>query len=90
MIGISNSSNASVAFLQVNDFTCLSRISGAIFSTSVHATPKSVFRKPAPLLPITSSGPVTGYAATGKLQAIASKITSPKISVLLGKTKMLA
>ena len=90
MIGISNSSNASVAFPQVNDFTCLSGISGAIFSASVHATPKSVFREPAPLFPITSSGPVTGYAATGKPQAIASKSTSPKVSVLLGKTKTLA
>jgi hypothetical protein len=42
MIGISNSSNASVAFAQVNDFTCQSSISGAIFSASVQVTLESL------------------------------------------------
>lgn len=35
-------------------------------------------------------GPVTGKAATGTPQAIASSITRPKVSVWLGKTSTLA
>ena len=42
---------------------------------------------PAPDSPITSSGPVTGKAATGTPQANASSMTSPKVSVRLGNTK---
>ena len=80
MIGISNSSNASVAFPQVNDFTCLSGISGAIFSASVHATPKSVFREPAPLFPITSSGSdglvVSNYSLVLRLKTKCDKMTT--------------
>ena len=34
----------------------------------------------------TSMGPVTGYAATGVPHAIASSMTSPKVSVRLGNT----
>ena len=36
--------------------------------------------------PMTSRGPVTGYAATGSPQAMASSNTRPKVSVLLGNT----
>ena len=43
-----------------------------------------------PLVPTMSSGPATGYAATGRPQASASITTSPKVSVRLGKTKQSA
>ena len=41
---------------------------------------------PAPLSPITSSGPTTGFAATGRPDASASSSTRPKVSVKLGNT----
>ena len=52
-----------------------------------HARPrKSLSNAPVTPSSITSMGPVTGYAATGTPQAIASRLTSPKVSVRLGNT----
>src|SRR5262249_11473461 len=51
-----------------------------------HAARKSSLRTPTGLSAMTSRGPVTGNAATGTPQASASSCTSPKVSVLLGKT----
>ena len=39
------------------------------------------------LTPMTSRGPITGYAATGTPQASASSWTTPNVSVRLGNTK---
>ena len=47
---------------------------------------KSVCMTPPPESPMTSIGPATGKAATGVPQAIASAMTSPKVSVTLVKT----
>ena len=57
-----------------------------IFNAFKHAILRFLFRTPAPLFPITLIGPATGNAATGNPHAIASSNTSPKVSVLLGKT----
>ena len=49
------------------------------------ARPRFASSTPAPLSPITSSGPTTGFAATGRPDASASSRTRPKVSVKLGK-----
>ena len=48
---------------------------------------KSIFKVSILVPPKISFGPGTGYAATGVPQLSDSKITIPKVSVLLGKTK---
>ena len=50
------------------------------------ARPRFASSTPAPLSPITSSGPTTGFAATGRPDASASSSTRPKVSVKLGNT----
>ena len=53
----------------------------------MQALRKSVSSAPIGWSAITSSGPITGNAATGVPQASASSCTTPKVSVRLGKTK---
>ena len=60
---------------------------GGICSASMQAACKSSFRAPTGEAPITSRGPVTGNAATGRPLASASSRTRPNVSVLLGNTK---
>ena len=50
------------------------------------ARPRFASSTPAPLSPITSRGPTTGFAATGRPDASASSSTRPKVSVKLGNT----
>ena len=54
-------------------------------SASRQASRKSSFRTPTGAEPITSRGPVTGKAATGRPLASASSSTRPNVSVRLGK-----
>src|SRR5580692_9773166 len=60
---------------------------GEIVIADRHAARKSSFNAPTGAAPITSRGPVTGNAATGRPLASASRRTRPKVSVLLGNTK---
>src|SRR5450631_924968 len=60
---------------------------GEIASADKQAARKSSFSAPTGAAPITSRGPVTGKAATGRPLASASNSTRPKVSVLLGNTK---
>src|SRR5260370_14487430 len=60
---------------------------GEIPSADRQAARKSSFEAPTGAAPITSRGPVTGNAATGRPLASASRSTKPKVSVLLGNTK---
>ena len=53
----------------------------------IQAARKSSLILPALLFGIISTGPVTGYAATGVPVAIDSIMTKPKVSVFDGKTK---
>ena len=55
-------------------------------SARTAALPKSTSSAPVTPSSITSMGPVTGYAATGTPQAMASRFTRPKVSVRLGNT----
>src|ERR1700722_15413611 len=60
---------------------------GEIVIADRHAARKSSFNAPTGAAPITSRGPLTGNAATGRPLASASRRTRPKVSVLLGNTK---
>src|SRR5205807_8630356 len=60
---------------------------GEIIRADRQAARKSSFNAPTGAEPITSRGPVTGNAATGRPLASASRSTRPKVSVLLGNTK---
>src|SRR5260370_31796585 len=57
---------------------------GEIVSADRQAIRKSSFKAPTGAAPITSRGPVTGNAATGRPLARASRSTRPKRPVLLG------
>ncbi len=58
--------------------------SRGIESAASAARPRLASSTPAPLSPITSSGPTTGFAATGRPDASASSSTRPKVSVNSG------
>jgi hypothetical protein len=66
---------------------CARQIFRGIPSAAIAALRRSQSGTPAPLLPMTSSGPGTGNAATGSPLASASSSTRPNVSVRLGNTK---
>src|SRR5882757_8042397 len=62
------------------------QVSRDMLSARMQALRRSVSKAPTGWSAITSSGPVTGNAATGVPHASASSWTTPKVSVRLGKT----
>src|SRR6185437_5516747 len=75
--------------LQTSQPDCSARLRhapGSMLSARTAAVARSSCRAPVTPSSTTSMGPATGYAATGTPQAIASRLTRPKVSVRLGNT----
>src|SRR5690606_11554460 len=80
------SMNSRADWSQENSSARARQIAGSMPIAARTAAPRSSLSTPAPLSPTTSTGPWTGYAATGTPHASASSITSPRVSVRDGNT----
>jgi len=79
--------NCRALFSQERESAKARHASREIVRARRQAACRSASRAPIGLSAITSSGPVTGKAATGAPQASASSCTTPNVSVRLGNTK---
>src|SRR5258707_2568290 len=79
--------NCLALFSQERSSAKLRQVSREMLSARMQALRRSLSKAPTGWPAITSSGPVTGKAATGVPHASASSWTTPKVSVRLGQTK---